>query len=214
MTSQADTGLALAAGLHPELAVARLVNGHAPVGLLAALAGAGSVVDDPGLVAGYVDAFLAASWTAAWTPSLARLTQPAPSVAQHLRSLVPGTGFLIRLGSDRAVLRRPVPEGVPAFPGPRVLLVTEPGLPNDLARHLADLTRATAVRPIQMPGHWEPALGSRRAVQVALVPAEAGSITVRPRSRCRCCGLLSASYRCSFCHVVGEELPRLLESVQ
>jgi hypothetical protein len=121
-----------------------------------------------------------------------------------LRSLVPGGAFLVQFGPRAAVLRHRRPDDLPAFAGPRVLLVSEPGLPADLARRLADLARATSVRVVHLAGGWEPVLGTPAAVQIALVPADAGSVHVLPSGRCPACGLLSGSGVCGFCHLVTE----------
>ena len=108
------TAVTLAAGRWPDLRLAWRAGDHAPLATLSALSAARLQDAEPALAVRLVDRLLEHSWSGAWVTSVARLGRPAPSLAQHARSLLPGSSFLVRHHPQPAVLAPTVTDPVPA----------------------------------------------------------------------------------------------------
>ncbi|MBT0772628.1 hypothetical protein KIH74_27035 [Kineosporia sp. J2-2] len=204
LAAQARLRITIAAGRHPLLEQAVLISGHAPLAIMSAVTSARSVTDHPVLGVDLVHRLLAHSWSGAWTPTVSKLGRPAPSMGQHLRSLLPGPGFLVRQGDDPEVFNAVRPGVVERDDLDRVLLVSEGGVPRSVSTQLAQVAGAGTVRPVRMPGRWTGVYGTARAGQTALLPARPAAFLARPAGRCPSCRLEQPAEVCPFCHVLVE----------
>jgi hypothetical protein len=203
LATELALALTLATANRPQLQLAPLVSAHAPLAVLSAMTLAQSVTEDPVRGVGLVHRLLENAWSGAWSNSVARLAEPAPSLAQHLRSLLPGAGFLIRQAPQPAVLGTPRSDDVTASPIERVLLVQEGAVPGPIAGRLAQATAVTTVRQVTMPGRWSSVYGTDRTGQLALMPAEPQLLLDRVTHRCPACRLEQVSSVCPFCRVLA-----------
>lgn len=191
------------AGHRPDLSVAWLVSDHAPLAMLSALALARAATVEPAIGVELAGRLLAGSWSGAWTGSVARLSRPNPRLGQHLRSLLPGSGFLLRQSPSPAVLAGPRTDDVPPAGMDRVLLVQDGAVPAPVAQRLAGADRVTAVRQVALPGAWSSVYGTHRTGQLALMPAEPQALLGPVTHRCPSCGLDQLSPTCPFCRTVN-----------
>ena len=196
----AQLSISLATGRFPEVAVATLLSGHAPLALMSALAQARDTTEHPGEGVTLARRMLAETWSGAWARSLSRLREPAPTLVQHARSLVPGSGFLVRQSPEPAVLRDLQSSDVPTSPFERLLYVQDGAVPPALIKRLSAVPGFAGVRPVEVPGRWESIYG-RGAGQLALAPTDARQLLVAARWRCPGCGLDLAEQYCPFCRV-------------
>src|SRR3954468_16161115 len=111
LSAELATTLTIAAGRWPDLRLAHLVSPHAPLAILSALALARATTEYPAFGVRLAEALLQRTWSGAWTPDVARLVNPAPSLMQHARSLLPGSGFLVRQAPAPGVLGRERADG-------------------------------------------------------------------------------------------------------
>ncbi len=89
-----QSSLLAARGDNVPLATRALPHGPLAVRLLAEYVADEDV--SPALAVALLDEVAADTFSAAWVPSVARLSSPSPSLGQHLRSWLPvGAGFLI-----------------------------------------------------------------------------------------------------------------------
>ena len=218
LATELATVTTVAAGRWPDVRIARLVSPHAPLAILSALALARATTDWPAFGVGLANALLHRSWSGAWTPDVSRLAHPAPSLAQHARSLLPGSGFLVRQAPGPSVLggegAGAGEDDVPPAGLDRVLLAAQGSgeggddvaVPPDVVERLARATGVTATRQLALPGAWAPVYGTTRAAQVALVPAQPADLLAAVSHRCPACGLEQPAAVCPFCHVIGRSL--------
>jgi len=195
---------AVLADLGRHVAVRTLPHGPAAVLLLALEAA--RLRADPGVVVGWLDAAAARTWSGAWTPSVSRLDDPAPSLGQHLASYTPGgRGFVVNLAGAHgpAVVRGgAVPE--PLAPGLRpVLHLTVDGLG---AEQTADLLKAASARQAEVlpfpAGAPADRFGNARAVEGVALPASPRSLMpTTAYGDCTVCGAALVAAFCPFCHV-------------
>lgn len=196
----AQLAASLAVGRFPEVAVATVLSGHAPLALMSALAQARDTTEHPGEGVTLARRMLAETWSGAWARSLGRLREPAPTLLQHARSLVPGSGFLVRQEPEPAVLRDVRPQDVPASPFERLLYVQDGAVPPALLKRMSAVPGFAGVRPVEVPGRWDSIYG-RGAGQLALAPRDARQLLVTARWRCPGCRLDLAEQFCPFCRV-------------
>ena len=201
----ADLALTLATGRWPERYVASLRTSHAPMAVTCALALAMATLTHPAQGLTLAEDVLANAWSGAWTRSVARLRTPAPTLWTHARSLLPGSGFLIRQWPDPAVLSRHGAAGIPAYGGDRVLMVQD-GVPAALGRRLVAEGSVSDSRHVQLPATWADVYGTTSAAQVALMPADTRSL-IRPVSHvCYGCDLELPTPVCPYCRVAAEPI--------
>jgi len=207
LSAELATTLTVAAGRWPDLRLARLVSTHAPLAIVSALALARATTEYPAFGVRLVESLLQRSWSGAWTPDVARLVHPAPSLAQHARSLLPGAGFLVRQAPDPGVLGREAAAGdVPPAGVDRVLLVEQGTVPATVVGRLERDAEVTAVRQVEFPGSWRSVYGTDRAGQVAMVPARPAALLGAVSHSCPACGHEQPTAVCPFCHVIGYSL--------
>jgi hypothetical protein len=205
LTAPLHTGLAITGGRCPELSLSWLTSEHSPLAILSALMLARAATDAPAVGIELTRRLLANSWSGAWTESVAKLNRPNPRLMQHLRSLLPGSGFLIRQAPDPVVLAKPRPDDVPPAGLARVLLVQDSGVPQPIIERLSQSDSVTAVRQVALPGVWASVYGTEQTGQVALMPAEPARLNGPITHRCPACLLDLLSPVCPFCRVVARE---------
>ena len=199
--------VAIAAGRFPEVRIATMLSDHAPLAIFSTLLVARGITPEPARGVALVRSLLANCWSGAWTGSVARLAHPAPGLGQHLRSLLPGEGFLVRNQPSPAVLGRLGPADVPPVGLDRVLLMQEGAVPPAFARRLAELPGVTGTRHVTVPGAWTSVYGTDRVGQVALVPADPHQMLPATGHDCPACQLPQSEAVCPFCHVVVTPAP-------
>jgi hypothetical protein len=199
-------GVTIAAGRRPDLALTWLASEHAPLALLSALALAQAATDDPAVGVDLTRKLLTSSWSGAWTHSVAKLGEPTPRFGQHLRSMLPGAGFLIRHSPRPAVLSRGRTDDVPKAGLNRVLLVQDGAVPASITQRLSKSEAVSAVRQVVLPGTWASVYGTDRSGQLALMPADPQLLMVHPELSCPACRLSQTASSCPFCRVVNQPL--------
>lgn len=143
-------------------------------------------------------------WSAVWLPSVARLARPAPRVSQHVRSWLPGPGFLALTADDRVVAARqdePMAELASVPPGGQ-LLVADSGAPGWVVAAVADAVRAE--RRIDMDTWRDPrdAYGVGSAAEFVLLPpgaADLADLDTSGMEACWGCGRRNPRAVCAFC---------------
>ncbi len=194
-----DTGVAVAWRALP--------NGPAALLLLATQAAQAKL--EPAYTVALFDSLVAGTWDAVWTPSVARLEDPAPSVGQHLRSWGPGgAGFLVTLAGDRPGVH-PV-AGASDTAGPSTGATARDavycgglaGVPEKARAHV--LRDSGARRFVDVPAlHVDltARVGSRRAVEVVALPDMGGVRLPTANGSCPTCGVVLVTPFCPFCHL-------------
>lgn len=198
-----QTGVTIAAGRRPDLSLSWLASEHAPLAILSALALARATTEEPGIGVELTRRLLASAWSGAWTGSVAKLNSPNPKLTQHLRSWLPGSGFLLRQSPEPAVLGKPRQGDVPSVGLDRVLLIQDAGVPSPVAERLSGADGVSAVRQVALPGAWTSVYGTDRTGQLALMPAEPRPMIGTVSHRCPACRLDLISAVCPFCRIVA-----------
>lgn len=187
------------------VAVSWILLPHGPAAVVVLAVEAASSGIDAGLVPLFVRGLAARTWSGAWTPTVARLEDPVPSLGQHLRSWMPSrAGYLVTLSGTAEVLRVGRVPSRPADRARSALLCAGEGLP---APALTDaLLLAGATEQLVLPGLCVDPLGrfgSARAVEMLALPADEGvpvpSADGLPR--CSVCDAVVPAEFCSYCHV-------------
>lgn len=186
----------------PALHVATVVGDLAAVGVVAAVRSVARA-ETPGIAVAHLSALLEHSWSAAWMPTVNRLSDPAPTVAQHARSLLPGGDGYLAVHRPATVV--PV-RRLPAVPAPaptvaRVLLVGGhlPAAVLDALGAVCSAVDVIRVEPVESPARR---YGSAAAVEVAAVPAEPEALLPSALGSCGSCGELVAASTCPFCNTL------------
>ncbi|KQS99598.1 hypothetical protein [Cellulomonas sp. Leaf395] len=178
---------------------------HGPGAILVLANQAASIGLDAGQSVAFLDALAGLTWSGAWTPSVANLTDPAPSLGEHLRSLTPGgKGFVVTLSGPNpsvdAVGKATVPE-----PGPDrgTLYCANPDLLPPAAREqlLAASRCSTVVEVPLMRVDVVGRLGTDRAVEAVALPGGGGVQLPAARGTCPTCATTVFTDFCPFCHV-------------
>jgi hypothetical protein len=201
-------GVSITVGRRPDIAVTWMISEHAPLAILSALALARTATDEPAIGVDLVRQLLARSWSGAWSHSVAKLAEPSPRLSQHLRSLLPGSGFLIRQSPLPAVLSQPRTDDVPSAGIDRVLLVQDGAVPPPLAKRLSGAAGVSAVRQVALPGRWRSVYGTDRTGQLALLPADAHALIEPADQRCPSCLLIQSTAVCPYCRVLNQSAER------
>jgi hypothetical protein len=159
---------------------------------------------DPGLFVHTFDIAAQFTFSATWTPTVAGFDQPEPSLAQHLRSWLPGAAFVVLhhpepsvLGASRLPTQLSWPGGMTAARGE---LLVSGELPASVAERVARLAGTSTVRQVQATASARERFGSVRAVEMCAVPTQPETL-IGPISEARCptCQMLSPNWLCPFC---------------
>lgn len=186
----ARLAVTVAVGAHPATRFALRAASASVLALAAVGRQAAHATTEPADVVRLVDEQLARTVSGAWLRRVSNLHEPAPSLWQRLRSMLPGgPGFVATFGADQQVTSAPV-----AVPPHATLLVAATD-PQPAAR-LIGRSDAIAVAP---PVSAERAYGSPGAEFVALVQPP---VLAPARAVCRVCGQGGDGPFCQFCHIV------------
>lgn len=187
------------------VAVSWLTLPHGPAALVVLALQAASVGLDAGLLPEFARRLAGRTWSGAWTPAVAKLVDPAPSVGQHLRSWAPGgAGFVVTLSGDRGV----VPVGgkglVPSDEARLSLYCAGSGLPPAARQHLLGASGAADVVELDaLRLDPEARFGHARAVEVVALPSDeqVPLPSASTLSGCPVCAAVVPGEFCSYCHV-------------
>lgn len=199
-------------GALDTVAVVPVAIGMGPVGTSTLAAVVARLTETEAVTAGSLIA--GAGWverqllSVAWLPTVAGLDAPAPTMADHLRSYLPGSAFAYQMAPERRLLRvgrgQEIPR--PAWLGPRPVVALGgaavlPGwVSGTLLPHLNPSVVLRVADGADVAEWW----GTPKAVEVSAVPADvtpwAGELAYRfPASPCRWCNLASHTSPCPFC---------------
>lgn len=195
---------ALLADTGPSVAWLALPHGPAALVVLALHAAAARL--DAGLLPDAVEDLARRTWSGAWTPSVARLESPSPSLGQHARSMLPGgPGFVVSVAPSPGVLTAgetpPAEHGAPAR---EALYSAAPGLPDVVLR--TALGASGAAECVELHGLVLDAVGRfghARAVELFALPADQ-RLTAPDGARltrCAVCEAVIARRHCPYCRV-------------
>ena len=178
---------------------------HGPGAILVLANQAAAIGLDAGQTVAFLDVLAEQTWSGAWTPTVANLTEPAPSVGQHLRSLTPGgSGFVVTLSGPHPSVQ-PVGRTTAPEPGPDrgTLYCADPDALSPEARaHLLAASRCTTVVDVPLMRVGAAGrLGTDRAVEAVALPGGGGVHLPAARGTCPTCATTVFTDFCPFCHV-------------
>ncbi len=210
----ARVACATLAGHRPSTPVTHLTFSQAPLANLVTLGLARELARDAGHGVSVWRDLSMATWSAVALSSVTKLTRPNPTVRQHLRSLFPGSQFLVRLHPEPEAVRaqdlRTAVNGVER--GSHDLYVSEAAADSQLVDAVVAAAAPPSVRQLDIPGDWRELFGRTEQMQLAMVPSDYKRL-LRPRAgTCRSCGLSTAEAVCDFCRIrtrfaPGENVP-------
>lgn len=143
------------------------------------------------------------TWSAVWLPKVSDLTTPPPSLVQHIKSWLPGTGFLVVKSPDPVVMsanKAPL-TGLGPRPGWALLHtpLSQPSWVVDAAQRALATDSVSEVATIREPVD---AYGSSAAIELIAVPVSF-STDSRPEPAaivvCPACELRHARPSCPSC---------------
>ncbi len=142
-------------------------------------------------------------WSAVWLPSVTGLTSPTPSMLQHVRSWLPGSGFLAVAAPEPHVApasKGPI-RGVPARPD-AALLHSPLARPTWVVDSVARALQPQSVNSVETIREQIDVYGTEAAVEMVAVPVAFAS-TSRPDPdrvvACVACGARHARRHCPVC---------------
>lgn len=160
----------------------------------------------PTLAVHAFDVALDGSWSGVWVRSLAGL-RPSPSVRGHLRSLRPGSGWLVAQHPAPGVT--PVHD-VEASPAPTVfagsVLLVGGDAPERVVAAVQASIGASSRRVVPALADARSLYGAARAVELVGVPPAVGGTAPHVRGMCPSCWLPLATPACPFCHAAATVL--------
>ena len=179
---------------------------HGPGAILVLANQAASIGLDAGQTVAFLDALAGLTWSGAWTPSVANLTDPAPSLGEHLRSLTPGGKRLRRhpLGPEPLGARGRQGDQSPSRDRTAApCTAPNPDLLPPAAREqlLAASRCSTVVEVPLMRVDVVGRLGTDRAVEAVALPGGGGVQLPAARGTCPTCATTVFTDFCPFCHV-------------
>lgn len=187
-----------------QLAVEPVANTALGLSVTSKLASASS---DPAAALRTIDTLVGQSWSAVWTPSVASFQYPAPGIAQHLRSRLPGSGFLVQYGeppSIRTWRSGAMPAAVHIDSA--VLFHTAP------RRHWVVPQVIRATNPVSVAEHPSlrdqiDAYGSSDAIEFFMVPSLVENDEANPSEEaCDACGFVTSRLVCPLCKMSSDPI--------
>lgn len=146
-------------------------------------------------------------WSAAWLPSVSKLRSPAPSVLQHARSILPGSGFLAIHGGRGRVInasRRPL-TGIEPLPD-HVLLHSPPEAPDWVLPAVTTAVSPSSTSEVRAVREPVDTFGRTDVVEFVAIPAdfhEASLPVAAAVATCAACGVQHARSACPFCKMAA-----------
>jgi len=145
-------------------------------------------------------------WSAVWLPSVAKMTQPAPGLYNHVRSWLPGSGFLAVHSPTREVsrARRARVSGVQERPGHA--LIHSPSRSAWVVDAVSDALGPVSVSELSTVRAQIDSFGTPDATELVAVPLSFHTQS-RPRSAgiatCQACGIRHARPACPVCQMAA-----------
>lgn len=179
------------------------------VGVTAALLTDPSATPDAHAQFALLDHLRSRLWSAVWLPSVTRLTSPPPTVLQHLRSWLPGGGFLAVSGRPGAVLKAgsaPV-RGLPDGPRGGALMVADNGAPAWVREFLVSVLQPASELDCTTWRDPRDVYGVGESAEFVAVPADLHDPSVvadARRTECAGCGRAHPRAVCPFCQMAAD----------
>ena len=177
------------------------------VAVVAALVNDADGTHDPAAQLGLLDRLRERVWSAVWLPSVARLERPHPSLTQHARSWLGGSGFVAVHSPQPRVLSCPA-QGMPALDVPPggALMVADSGAPDWVVPALDAALGATGREQFATWRDPRDAFGTATCVEVLVVPADLDDAHAVPAGtrECPACGSRHARRVCPWCRMADE----------
>jgi hypothetical protein len=193
----------------PDLRAAIEVVDGTPLALsvIASLVDDLSSHDDPdslGWQLSALDQLRATSWSAVWLPSVSRLARPNPSPWQHLRSWLPGSGFLAVHDARPRVLSLTESGDLELEPRPDAVLIHAPSeAPAWVLPKLTAALQAQSTNEVVAVRNPVDSFGTPAALEVVAIPADFVSLSrTSDVGECAGCGVRHARTACPFCGMV------------
>jgi hypothetical protein len=187
----------------PDLPVAHTAFSQAPLAGLLAMAIARDIARDAGHGAAVWRDLSDAIWSAAVVPGVARLPHPNPSLKQHVRSMFPGSRYLVRLHPEPEALgsKQVAAALAPVGRGNVHVYSTRLDPQDQLLSSILGQVAPRGVDLREVPGTWASLFGRTEDLQLAMIPADFQQM-LRPRgTACRSCGLSTSETACTFCRM-------------
>ena len=180
------------------------------VGVVAALVNDADGSQDPAAQLGLLDRLRDRVWSAVWLPSVTRLERPHPSLAQHVRSWLGGSGFLAVHSPEPRVLTCPGQQ-MPALdlPPGGALMVADSGGPDWVVPALDATLGPTGREQFATWRDPRDAFGTPTCVEVLVVPADLDDAVAVPAGtrECPACGSRHARQVCPWCRMADGHAP-------
>jgi hypothetical protein len=202
------TACALLSAHRPDVPVAAVFTPHTTGATLAALQLARTAADEAGHGLHLWREAMNLGWSAVVLDSVARLDRPNPTLAQHVRSWLPGTRFAVRQGPEpRAVDAVAVASLLGGFPrGGHDLRVDVGAADDPVTRAVATAVGPQRLLPVGVPPTDTARLyGRRERFELSLVPNPDTWSPPAPGPACWTCGLATSGRACAFCHTVAAD---------
>ncbi|GCE77936.1 hypothetical protein [Cellulomonas biazotea] len=188
------------------LAVAWRTLPHGPGAILLLAAQGASAALSPGETVAYVEALADRTWSGAWTPSVANLAEPQPTMSQHLRSVAPGgEGFVVTMSGPAPAVRGVGQRTEPDEPAVERGTLYCADLERVPARAREQLLAASGCSTVvDLPSlrvESSDRLGTTKAVEAVALPGGAGVYLPALTGRCPTCAEPVFVDYCPFCHV-------------
>ena len=141
-----------------------------------------------------------AVWSGVWMRSVTGLDEPRPTIAQHLRSLMPGgPGYLATLTPYLRIERLPTAAGVSVLPGSTLIVggqLREPELQQ--IKGQAAVSRSVVRAPVE---DGKSQYGSSDAIELVWMQGAQVLPPSRPSGWCQVCRSPVWGQFCPFCQV-------------
>jgi hypothetical protein len=147
-------------------------------------------------------------WSAVWLPRVAKLSTPAPSLAQHVRGWFPGAGFLAVTGPRPRVVNASSAAtlgDIDAPPDTR-LHVADDGGPGWVVEAVAERLEPSARTDTTTWRDARDAYGVDRSVELVAVPSDLSRLDPQATGRtveCPACGRRHPRRVCPFCRMAA-----------
>lgn len=143
------------------------------------------------------------AWSATWLTKLSQLTQPNPSMWQHVRSWIPGAAFLAEqtpTESVRLASHEPLTVNTPR-PGTALLHSPSDSWVIEAVRTALGSSTSSPISPVR---DLVDTYGTAHAVELVAIPEDFGdraSARARHAVDCNACGAIHARASCPYCHM-------------
>jgi hypothetical protein len=172
--------------------------------VVAALVNDSDGTRDPAAQLGLLDRLRERVWSAAWLPSVAKLDRPHPSLGQHVRSWLGGSGFVAVHSPEPQVLTCPG-QAMPTLDPPQggALMVADSGAPDWVVPALVSALGAGGREDFATWRDPRDAFGTATCTEVLVVPTDLDDADAVPSGarECPACGNRHAREVCPWCRM-------------